>query len=306
VRDDLLAPEVPQGEALVRVRLAGICGTDLELLRGYYPYTGVLGHEFVGEVIECHAAPFLVGRRVVGEINAACGTCPTCGAGRPSHCPSRTVLGIVGRHGAFADLLTLPVRNLHTVPDGISDDAAVFAEPVAAAARILEQVTVGADDRVLVVGAGRLGLLVATVLARTGCRLGVVARHARAREILASSSITSLGEDQVDSGAWDLAVEASGSPAGFELARRALRPRGTLVLKSTYADRLELDISSVVVDELTLVASRCGPFDEALRLLGPDGVDPTPLIRGRYPMDRAEEAFAEAGQPGALKVLLVP
>lgn len=306
VRDDLLPPQPAGGEALVRVRLAGICGTDLELLRGYYPYTGIPGHEFVGEVVECDAAPFLVGRRVVGEINAACGDCPTCRAGRPTHCPTRTVLGIVGRNGAFADLLTLPVPNLHVVPDHVPDEAAVFAEPLAAAARILEQVAVDQGDRVLVVGAGRLGLLVAMVLARTGCEPWVVARHDRAKAILDAASITSLGEDEVAAGAWDLAVEATGTPSGFELARRALRPRGTLVMKSTYADPLQLDISSIVVDELTLVASRCGPFDEALRLLGPGGVVPTPLIQGRCPMDRAAEAFADAARPGALKVLLVP
>ena len=306
IRSDLARPRPAAGEARIRVTLAGVCGTDLELVRGYYPYTGIPGHEFVGVVDSCESEPELVGRRVVGEINAACGACATCRAGRPTHCPDRTVLGIVGRGGAFAEELVLPAANLHPVPDSVDDDAAVFAEPLAAAARILEQVAVAPGDRVGVVGAGRLGLLVAMVLARTGCRLTVVARHGDARRILADAGIDTIGSDEVAPGAWDVAVEASGSPGGFELARAALRPRGTLVLKSTYADRLSLDISRIVVDELTLVASRCGPFGEALRLLETGAVDPRPLIRGRHPLDRALDAFDAAARPGALKVLLVP
>jgi 2-desacetyl-2-hydroxyethyl bacteriochlorophyllide A dehydrogenase len=306
VRDDLPEPRPAAGEALVRVRLAGICGTDLELVQGYYPYTGIPGHEFVGVVESCEAIPALVGRRVVGEINAACGRCATCRAGRPTHCPDRTVLGIVGRDGAFAERLRLPAVNLHPVPDHVDDDAAVFVEPLAAAARILEQVTLGRGDRVLVVGAGRLGLLVAMVLARTGCRLEVVARQELSRRLLDAVGISAVAVANVPAGAFDVAVEASGSPSGFEVARASLRPRGTLVLKSTYADRLALDVSRIVVDELTLVASRCGPFTEALRLLAEGEVDPRPLIRGRLPLERAMSAFEEAARPGALKWLLVP
>jgi threonine dehydrogenase-like Zn-dependent dehydrogenase len=306
VRDDLPEPTPAAGEALVHVTLAGVCGTDLELVRGYYPYTGIPGHEFVGVVESCESDPTLVGRRVVGEINAACGRCPTCRAGRPTHCPDRSVLGILGRDGAFADHLRLPAANLHPVPDGVDDDAAVFVEPLAAAARIVEQVTIGPTDRVLVVGAGRLGLLVAMVLARTGCQLEVVARHRISRQILAASRIATVEDAGVTASAFDVAVEASGAPGGFDLARSAVRPRGTLVLKSTYAERLTLDISRIVVDELTLVASRCGSFAEALRLLAAGEVDPRPLIRGRLPLERAPEAFEEAARPGALKWLLVP
>ena len=305
-RDDLPDPVAPPGEALVRVLLAGICATDLELVRGYYPFTGVPGHEFVGRVEACEARPELVGARVVGEINVACGACDTCASGRPTHCPDRLVLGILGRDGALAESLVLPAHALHRVPDAIPDEAAVFTEPLAAAARILEQVSIGGGDRALVVGAGRLGLLVAMVLARTGCDLTAVARHDDARRILAACGVRAVSEAEVATASYDLVVEASGAPRGFDLARRAVRPLGTLVLKSTYTESLSLDVSSIVVDELTLVASRCGPFREALGLLESGQLDPTPLIRGRYSLDHALAAFEHAARPGALKVLVEP
>jgi len=305
VRDVPVPDAAACGEALIRVRLSGICGTDLELTRGYYPYTGVLGHEFVGEVIESPDGEWL-GARVVGEINAACTTCPTCRAGRPTHCEARTVLGIVNRDGAHAEYLTLPLANLHRVPDSVSDDAAVFTEPLAAAVEILQQVHIAPTDRVLLIGAGRLGQLVAQVLALTGAELHVVARHALQRALLRARSIPTCAEEDVAARAYDVVVEATGSPSGLDLARRALRPRGTLVLKSTYAGEVTLDLSPFVVDEITVVGSRCGPFAPALRLLERGDVDPTPLVAERYPLEDAVEAMDRAAQRGVMKVLLHP
>jgi threonine dehydrogenase-like Zn-dependent dehydrogenase len=305
LRADLPVPKPGPGEALIRVRLAGLCGTDLELLRGYAPFTGIPGHEFVGEVAEAEDAS-LIGRRVVGEINIVCGFCSACRAGRPTHCENRTVAGIRGRDGVFAEYLTLPAVNLHCVPESVPDEAAVFAEPLAAALEIQEQAAVRPSARVLVVGAGRLGQLVAQTLALTGCDLSVVARHPRQQELLAERRIPIVAEDVIPPKAFDLAVEATGAPGGFELARRALRPRGTLVLKSTYAGAFAVDLSALVVDEVTVVGSRCGPFGAALRLLERRAVDPTPLIDAEYPLSRAIEAFERAGQPGTLKVLLRP
>ncbi|QSA95501.1 alcohol dehydrogenase catalytic domain-containing protein [Methylococcus sp. EFPC2] len=304
-RDDLPPPRMDDGEALLRVRLAGICGTDLQLLRGYYPYAGIPGHEFVGEVVEASDESW-IGRRVVGDINVACGQCPACRSDRARHCERRSVLGIRDRAGAFAEYLTLPLDNLHRVPDNVPDEAAVFAEPLAAALEIQEQTPIHPGDRVLVVGAGRLGQLIAQTLALTGCDLRVVARHSRQREILALSGISTVMESEVASRQFDIVVEASGSPTGFELARRAVRPQGTLILKSTYAGELTLNLSSLVVDELTLVGSRCGPIDAALRLLGKQAVDPAPLIECRYPLSAALAAFEHAARPGVLKVLLEP
>lgn len=303
LRDDLPAPQAPPGEAVVRVRRVGVCNTDLELVRGYYPYTGVPGHEFVGVVETAADAPEWVGRRVVGEINAWCGDCPTCRAGRLSHCERRTVLGIVGRDGAFAERLRLPLRNLHAVPEALADDAAVFTEPVAAALEIQEQLRVEPDSRVLVVGAGKLGQLIARTLATTGCALSVLARHPRQRALLEAAGIRCI-EPPVEARVHDVAVECTGNPAGLELALAALRPRGSLVLKSTYAGAATLDLSRVVVDELSLIGSRCGPFDKALALLAGGGLDPTDLVDARYGLGQALAAFEHAARPGALKVLV--
>jgi threonine dehydrogenase-like Zn-dependent dehydrogenase len=301
LRHSIPVPEPPPGEALVRVLGAGICNTDVELARGYYPYTGVLGHEFVG-VVE-RGAPALQGRRVVGEINAVCGHCSACTAGRRTHCERRTVLGIVNRHGAFAEYLTLPVENLHPVPDAVSNDAAVFVEPLAAALEIQEQVHITAADRVLVVGDGKLGQLVAQTLAVTGCRLRVVGRHGPKLARLAARGIEVIGGDAVVAGAFDIAVECTGNHLGFTVALRAVRPRGTLVMKSTYADTLTFNASTIVVNELTLIGSRCGPFPKALALLAQQAVDVTAMVQARYPLERALDAFDHAQRPGTLKVL---
>jgi threonine dehydrogenase-like Zn-dependent dehydrogenase len=304
VRDDLRPPVAPRGEALVRVIAAGVCNTDLELVRGYYPFTGIPGHEFVGRVESAPGAEGWEGKRVVGEINASCGRCPACAAGRRTHCERRTVLGIVNRNGALAELLTLPVENLHEVPAGVPDDVAVFTEPLAAALEIQEQVRIGPDDRVVVVGDGKLGNLVAQSLALTGCRLLVIGRHAAKRAILARRGIAAGTAEAIHPGHADVAVECTGNPDGLELARTAVRPRGTIVLKSTYAGRTSLDISRIVVDEVTLVGSRCGPFAPALRLLADGRVEVAPLVHARFPLADAVAAFGEAARPGVLKVLV--
>jgi len=303
VRTDVPLPKPLPGEALIRVLQAGICNTDLELVRGYYPYSGVLGHEFVGAVARGPEA--LLGQRVVGEINAVCGKCSTCRSGRPTHCDKRTVLGIVNRDGAFATFVTLPVENLHLVPPSISTSAATFVEPLAAALQIQQQVTIRPTDRVLVVGPGKLGQLIAQTLALTGCELLVVGRGAgRGLELLSARGICTGIVAEVETSAFDVAVECNGNADGFAVARRALRPRGTLVMKSTYAGDLTFNASALVVDEITLVGSRCGPFRPALRLLEDKRVQVEPLIEARYSLSDALTAFEHAQQPGALKVLL--
>lgn len=294
-----------KNEALIKIRKAGICSTDLELVKGYYPYTGILGHEFVGEVVDSPDKSW-IGRRVVGEINAVCGTCEACLNGRPTHCDSRTVLGIVNRDGVFAEFTSLPLANLHQVPDSVPDEVAVFAEPLAAALEIQQQIQIKSTDRVLVVGAGRLGQLIAQTLALTGCYLGVVARHPRQQKLLTARGIRLLTEEEIQPRKWDLVVEVTASPDGFNLARKAIRPRGTLILKSTYKGDISVNLSSIVVDEITVLGSRCGPFDPALRLLESREVDTSGLIDGQYKLSDSIKAFEKAAQSGVLKVLIEP
>jgi len=303
LRDIPLPPE--SREALIQVRLSGICGTDLELVRGYYPYTGVPGHEFVGEVVASPAAEWM-GARVVGEINATCGRCEQCRAGRPTHCEKRSVLGIVQRDGVHAEFFRLPLANLHHLPEGLPDELAVFTEPLAAALEIQEQVQIHPTDRVLLIGAGRLGQLIAQTLSLTGCELRVVARHAHQKALLESRKIRPISEEEIQAKRWDVVVEATGSGSGFDLARSALRPRGTLVLKSTYQGEMAVNWSPFVVDEVTIQGSRCGPFAPALRLLESGEVDPSALIARRFRLSEGLKAFSEAAQPGMLKVLLQP
>ncbi|WKZ47244.1 MAG: alcohol dehydrogenase catalytic domain-containing protein [Anaerolineales bacterium] len=305
-------PQKPD-EALVKIRKAGICSTDLELVKGYYPYTGVIGHEFVGEVVAITPNPspegrgeLKVGDRVVGEINAVCNQCEQCLNGRPTHCENRTVLGIVNRDGTFAEFTQLPIANLHKVPASVSDEMAVFAEPLAAALEIQEQINIKPGDRVLLVGAGRLGQLIAQTLALTGCDLRVVARHKRQQELLTARGIRIIGEADVQKWRWDVVVEATGSPGGFALARQAIRPRGTLVLKSTYKGEMNVNFSSIVVDEVNIVGSRCGPFEPALRLMESKQVDPTVLIDDEFSLSDGIKAFERAAQAGTLKVLIQP
>ena len=306
LRDDVPIPRPETGEALVKVHLAGICATDLEMAHGYYPFTGVLGHEFVGQVVEAPGEDIWLGQRVVGEINITCGRCELCLMGRGSHCERRSVLGILDHDGVFTEYITLPTKNLHRVPDSVSDDAAVFTEPLAAALEIQEQVLVRPTDRVLLIGAGRLGQLVARTLALTGCNLEVVARRKIQRRLLQDCHITTVSEAEVRENKFDLVVDTSGSPSGFLLAKRAIRARGTIVLKSTYKGEVNTNLSTFVVDEITLVGSRCGPFPPAIRLLEKNIIDPKPLISDDYPLSEGLLAFERAGQPGTLKVLLRP
>ena len=301
--------DVPQprkaNEALVKIRKAGICSTDLELVKGYYPYTGILGHEFVGEVVEADDASW-TGQRVVGEINVVCNECEQCLNGRSTHCEKRTVLGIVNRDGAFAEFTNLPITNLHRVPASVPDEMAVFTEPLAAALEIQQQIQIKPSDRVLLVGAGRLGQLIAQTLALTGCDLRVVARHPYQQKLLKVRGIRIISEDEIQPWRWDVAVEATGSPSGFSLARQAIRPRGTLVLKSTYKGNLDINFSSIVVDEINIIGSRCGPFEPALRLMESRQVDPTVLIANEFKLADALKAFERAAEMGVLKVLVEP
>jgi len=305
-RDDLANPVPKLGEALIKMRLAGICSTDLELWCGYYPYHDILGHEFVGEVVEAPGREDLAGKRVVGSISITCGGCEACLAGRKSHCINRKTLGIRNHAGAFADYLTLPTGNLYLVPDVVSDDEAVFTELLAAALEIQEQVHIQSGMRVLVVGAGRLGMLIAQSLALIGCDLKVVVRREAPALLLSSLGIKSIDVSEVQNSMADLVVEVTGSPQGFALSRKAVRPKGTLVLKSTFAGDVSLNLSSLVVDEISVIGSRCGPFAPALRLLAAKKINPLPLIESRFPLEKGVEALEHARHPGILKVLLFP
>jgi threonine dehydrogenase-like Zn-dependent dehydrogenase len=298
------APEPNPGEALIRVTQAGICTTDLEIVRGYMGFTGVLGHEFVGMVEQAVDRPDLVGCRVAGEINAACRQCETCQAGRPTHCPFRTVLGISGRDGAFADYLCLPYQNLHPLPTSLPDEQAVFIEPLAAACEITQQIDIEPTDRVVVIGDGKLGLLCAQVLFLTGCSMTLLGRHPEKGQWLQERGIhftTSVTD--IPTGV-DLVVEATGHPDGFTLAHQLVRPRGTIVLKSTYHGHLTLNMSKLVVDEVSLIGSRCGPFSPAIRLLDQGLVQVGPLVQGKYSINDGLQAFEHAARKGTLKVIL--
>ena len=297
-------PTAARGEALVRVLRAGICATDLEIAKGYGGFTGTLGHELVGQVVE-HPESSWIGRRVVGEINLSCGTCERCLAGLGRHCATRTVMGILGKDGCFAEHITLPTQNLHPIPEGVGDDLAVFVEPLAAAYEILEQVRVDPSWRCAVLGDGKLGSLVAMVLAHTGAEITVVGRHEHKLAKLSPIARTVLADDSID-GAFDLVVEATGSNEGFARARSLLRPRGTLILKSTFFGETTMDMAPLVIDEITLVGSRCGPFAPAIRALAEGRIDPAPLIETTYALSDGIAALERASEPGVAKVLLDP
>jgi threonine dehydrogenase-like Zn-dependent dehydrogenase len=301
-QDDRPDPVPAPGEVLVRVVRAGICETDLQLIKGYHGFRGVLGHEFVGLAL----GGALEGRRVVGEINCSCLACDTCRAGRPGHCPHRTVLGIVGHDGAFADLVAVPERNLHAVPDAVDDDAAVFVEPVAAAFQIPAQVAVRREDRVAVLGDGRLGNLCAQVLASLSDHVVVVGKHPEKLAVLASLGIEGVrpGSSRGQTHSFDLVVDCTGSPTGLPAALGKVRPCGTVVLKTTIAGEHALSLAPVVVDEVTIVGSRCGPFDRALEALAQGLVDVHPLIADRFELADGVRALERAAEPGVLKVLL--
>ena len=306
IRKDVPVPDPGEGEALIKILLAGLCSTDLELVRGYYPFTGIPGHEFVGRVVSSPTDPAWIEKRVVGEISIACGKCDTCKSGLNRHCERRKTLGIHDWNGAFAEYLLLPLENLHVVPTQIPNEVAVFTEPLAAAYEILEQTSLEISDRVLVIGAGRLGQLIASVIQGIGCHLDVVARYPRQRELLAGGNINVIGEDGIYTQKYDVVVEATGTAGGFELAMKSIHPRGRIILKSTYKGDLEVNFSRIVVDEITLIGSRCGSFDPALRLFAGGKIDPRQLIDATYSLDQGMIAFDRASRPGVLKVLLQP
>ncbi|APR78662.1 Threonine dehydrogenase [Minicystis rosea] len=295
-------PVAGPGTAVIRVKWAGICKTDLEICKGYMSFRGVLGHELVGTVTD--GPDEWKGKRVVGEINFGCGACPECARGMQRHCPRRTVMGILDADGAFAEKIEVPVENLHVVPDGVSDEAAVFAEPLAAAFEILEQIHVHPGMECVVLGDGKLGLLVAQVLHLTGARVLAVGRHATSLAFLGKRGIATSLVDSWSKKKADLVVDATGSSAGFEAAVAATRPRGTLVLKSTVADKVPMNLAPLVIQEIRVVGSRCGSFAPALRALAAGSVDVTPLIGARVTLRDAERGLALAAKPGALKVLI--
>ncbi len=311
-RTDYPVPDVAPGEALIRVACAGICSTDLELIKGYKGgFRGVLGHEFVGMVAAAPDAESWIGKRVVGEINVGCGLCDLCRRGLGKHCAKRTSTGIIGRDGVFADYLALPLANLHAVPEHLADAGAVFVEPLAAALRIVEQLHIGPDVTVYQLGDGRLGLLAAQVLARTGCDLTVIGRSVEKQALVAQLNsgrgvrIGTLEWDALQQTHADVVVDTTGSPQGFEFALQLVRPGGALVVKSTYAASLDaFNLSRLVVDELTLVGSRCGPFPPALRLLADGHIETRPLISAVYPLEHGVEGLHYAEESGVIKVLL--
>lgn len=304
-RLELRAVPVPKrrrGEALIRVECAGICNTDLELLRGYYSFAGIPGHEFVGTVVE--AGPRWAGRRVVGEINLGCGSCAWCGRSMRRHCPKRRVLGIRGHAGALAEYVTLPEENLHAAPPRVDLRELVFCEPLAAACEILDQVKIPRGARVAVLGDGKLGLLAAQVAAQAGADVTVIGRHPERKAFLAKRGIRFSPSGNRPRTKFPFVVEATGSAAGLDEALALAEPRGTVVVKTTVHGKAELDSAKLVVDELVLVGSRCGRFEPALRLLERRQVDVRPLIDSEFPLDRLAEAFERAAAPGALKVLV--
>ncbi len=302
--EDYPPPKPKRGEALIRVRLAGVCNTDIEITRGYMDYQGILGHEFVGEIFDCPDKS-LIGVRVLGEINCPCGTCPTCKAGRPNHCPTRSVLGIFKREGCFAEFITLPTKNLYPVPDDIPDEVAVFAEPLAAALQILEQIEPARKEEIAILGDGKLGLLVAMVFgSKFKKRVYAFGHHQANLHLLKNYGVrTEVLKNPIDK-RFDIVVDCTGSVGGFRQAMAMTRPQGTLVLKSTFASSESLNLAPLVVDEITLVGSRCGPFATALKTLKNGTIDPQPLITRVFDIEHGAQALEFAQQKEVLKVLI--
>ncbi len=297
LRNDLAQPETKAEEVVLRVRAVGICDTDLQLAKGYMGFKGLLGHEFIGETES--------GQRVTAEINNACHRCPTCRAGRPQHCPDRTVLGILNHDGAMADFVRVPSRNLHDVPDAVTDREAVFIEPLAAAFRITEQVPLGPDVRAAVLGDGKLGILSARVLRLAGAQVSLIGKH-RAKLAIAGDAIATHTVDEIGPlhGQFDVVADCTGSTSGLPTALRLVRPCGTVVLKTTVAGRYEVNLAPIVIDEVRVIGSRCGPFPKAIAALAERAIDVRPLIGAEFALDDAVEAFRAAAEPGARKVLM--
>lgn len=300
LREDYPQPVAASGEVLVKVLKSGICNTDLEIARGYMGFQGIPGHEFVGIVEggDWH------GRRIAGEINVSCGDCLMCQRGIHSQCSNRTTVGIDRYNGSFARWMVLPAANLHALPDEITDDEAIFIEPLAAALQTLEQTHVRPTDRVILIGAGKLGLLVAQIVSLNGCRLTVIARHPRQRQLLAMWGIESAAPGEVEAHRADIVIDCTGTAEGFADALKLVRPRGIIHLKSTYHGLPQADLTRVVIDEVSIISSRCGPFDAAIDLLRRGHVDVTSLIDAHYPLRDGLTAFQKAGEKGVLKIIL--
>lgn len=297
-------PVLDDRTAIVKVHLAGICSTDLQIFKGYMDFRGVPGHEFVGSVAE--GPRDLLGKRVVGEINFGCGRCENCTRGLSRHCPHRSVMGILKADGAFADYVAVPAANLHLVPDKVSDQEAVFTEPLAAAFEILEQVQIGPGDQVLVIGDGKLGNLCAQVLRLTGASVTALGKHEDKLKLIKRAGVRTILLRDWQPRLFDFVVEATGSASGVELALGAMRPRGTLVLKSTIAGKHEVSLAPLVIDEITVIGSRCGPFPSALEALEEKSVSVIPVIEKVYPLNVGIEGIEHAGRRGARKILLQP
>jgi alcohol dehydrogenase len=298
-------PHRPEGYALLRLLIGGICNTDLELQRGYYGFSGTPGHEFVAEVVQADTRQ-LAGKRVVGEINLACGHCEWCLKGLGRHCPQRTVLGIVNQPGAFSEFFVLPERNLHVLPDSLPLERAVFAEPLAAACEILDQVNIPPGETIAVLGDGKLGLLIAQVLHVHGYPVRLFGRHWEKLRIVAEAGVnTELTDGKLPVAEFDWVVDASGSPDGLRAAAAMARPRGTVILKSTVHGMVAVDTAPIVVNELTLIGSRCGRFEASLPLLEHELIRVEPTITARFALSDAPKAFARAAERGAMKVLLI-
>ncbi len=304
LRNDVPTPEPTEDEALIKVKVAGICATDLEQVRGYHPFNGIPGHEFVGVVEHAGQERDWIGQRVVGEINVSCGVCTRCKAGLYNHCANRKVIGIRDQNGCFGEYLILPLKNLHRVPDTVPDELAVFTEPLAAALEILQQVPIRPVDKVLIIGAGRLGQLIARVISLVPCELCVIARYKPQKDLLRRVDIKLLDEDEIPEYGMDVVIEATGSINGLELALRAVRPRGTIILKSTYASSGTINLSSIVVNEITIVGSRCGPFIPALQLMEQGKIDLRGLISGHYPLNDGIQAYRRSAKKGVFKILI--
>ncbi|MGO8881655.1 MAG: MDR/zinc-dependent alcohol dehydrogenase-like family protein [Desulfomonilaceae bacterium] len=297
-------PEAGEDGSLIKVLMAGICRTDLEILKGYMNFVGVPGHEFVGEVVDSSDSS-LIGKRVVGEINAGCGHCDFCRVGLNRHCENRKVLGIAGLNGAFAEYLTLPTSNLCPVPDSLSNESAVFVEPIAAATEILEQIHIFPDSRILIVGDGRLSFLIFLVLRLTGASITVISKHATKKRLfeVIGARVILVDDIATERTKFDFVVEASGSPSGWDLAAALVKPRGVMVLKSTYHGDLQFNAAMLVINEISVVGSRCGRFEPALRLVERGLVDPTVLISDSFSLDDYGAAFKRATDVNTFKTL---
>jgi len=296
-------PSIKNNEALIKVKKAGICKTDIELVKGYMGFEGTLGHEFVGVVEACEDDKW-IGRRVVGEINSGCGQCENCQNGLARHCVTRSVLGILNRDGCMAEYCSLPLTNLCHLPDSISDDEAVFTEPLSAACEILEQTEVLSDDRCVVLGDGKLGILIAWVLSTKSDHVKLIGRHEKKLELAKWNNLQTMHESEIENEKADIVVDATGSVNGLNRAMALCRPRGRIVLKSTFAQNPEIDLSPMVINEITMIGSRCGQFKDGLALIEKRRPPLIRLIEKTYHLEDGLQAFGHAQKRGVLKILL--